>query len=226
MAATCKVNLDPTPFVNAKMKHIRILGLLFAMLLGGVWATLSAAAPKASQLVENAAAKMRSAQSVTVRFNAAAAPSGILSRGTLTISSSKFFIDTPKAKVWYDGKTQWSWSADAGEVNITEPTVEEIAEVNPYAIINSLRSRYKASYIGNPSQRTVLLTPSMPRPTVKRAEITFSADGFPSRMKLNMSTGETLTLTITSVKTGGKLPVSTFSFTPAKAPGAEIVDLR
>lgn len=188
-------------------------------------ASLSAATPKAASLVETAAGKMRSAQSVVANFTSTGGAGGA-ARGTFTLSGSKFFIDTPQAKVWYDGKTQWTWSADASEVNITEPTVEEIAEVNPYAIINSLRSRYKASYIGNPAHRTVLLTPSMPRPAVKRAEITFSSSGMPSRMKLFMASGETVSLTVTSIKFGPQLPESTFRFSPAKAPGAEIVDLR
>lgn len=206
------------------MKSIRYIFSLLLLLLGASAAV--AATPTASELVDAAAAKMRAAKSVTASFIASGTQGGQMSKGTFTISGNRFAIDSPEAKVWYDGQTQWTWSSASGEVNITEPTIEEIAQVNPYAIINSLRSRYKARYLGNPSQRTVVLTPSMPDPTVMRAEITFGADSFPSRMKLRMSSGEDLAIRITSVKTGGELPVTTFRFVPSKAPGAEIIDLR
>lgn len=188
--------------------------------------TASAATTTASQLVDAAAAKLRSARSVTIEFTASGTQPAPTSKGRFTVAADRFRIDSPEARVWYDGKTQWTWTEASGEVNITEPTVEEIAQVNPYAILNSLRSRYKARYLGKPSDRTVVLTPAMPDPPILRAEITFGNNGYPSVMKLNMSSGESVTIKVVSVKTGGDLPVSYFRFTPAQAPGAEIVDLR
>ncbi len=206
------------------MKHLKPLLLL--LLLSVAAASASAAGPSASSLVSSAVAKMKAAKSLTARFTASGEPGQPHQGGTLTIAGSRFTIDSPAIKIWFDGKTQWTWSRDAGEVNITEPSPEELAQVNPYAILSSLSSRYKASYLGNPSQRTVLLTPSMPRPEVSRAEVTFGADGFPSRMKLFFPSGSIMTVTITAVATGGALPESTFRFAPSKAPGAEIIDLR
>lgn len=202
----------------------RILSLAAMLLLMAIPA--SAATISAADLVATAAAKLRSAPSVSVAFTASGPAAGSVSRGTFTIAADRFKIDSPDARIWYDGKTQWAWSAASGEVNITEPTIEEIAEVNPLAILNSLRTRYKASYLGNPSQRTVVLTPAMPDPPVTRAEIAFGADGYPTRMILKMPSGDTVTIRVTSVKTGAALPASTFRFTPGMAPGAEVVDLR
>lgn len=194
-------------------------------LLSLITALAALAAPKASELVSAAAAKMRAAKGITVAFTATG--TGAPTRGTLTIAGNRFAIDAPRAKVWYDGKTQWTWSADAAEVDITEPTIEEVAQVNPYAIISSLASRYKASYLGNPSQRTVVLTPAMPNPQIERAEITFGADGFPSRMNLVMASGEKVKITVTSVAIASSAPpAKTFTHDPAKTPGAEVVDLR
>lgn len=185
-----------------------------------------AATPTASELIEDASVKLRSAKSVTIDFSASGSQQGQISRGRFTLAADRFAIDSPEAKVWYDGKTQWTWSSASREVNITEPTIEEIAQVNPYAILNSMRSRYKARYQGKPSDRTVVLTPSMPDPAILHAEITFASDGYPSRMKLRTSSGENMTINVISVKTGDQLPLSTFRFAPSKAPGAEIVDLR
>lgn len=210
------------------MKNIfKTLALLLAAItLSSTAFTAGAASTSASELVNTAVAKMKAAKSLTAAFTASGRPGDPHQGGTLTIAGNRFTIDSPAVKIWFDGKTQWTWSRDAGEVNITEPTPEELAQVNPYAILTSLKSRYKASFLGNPSQRTVLLTPAMPKPEVSRAEVTFGSDGFPSRMKLFFTSGNTMTVTISSVKTGGNLPDTTFRFVPSKAPGAEIVDLR
>ncbi|MDE7237356.1 MAG: outer membrane lipoprotein carrier protein LolA, partial [Paramuribaculum sp.] len=105
-------------------------------------------------------------------------------------------------------------------------TIEEVAQVNPYAIISSLRSRYKARYLGNAAQRTVVLTPAMPDLPITRAEIKFDANGYPHRMKLNFPSGQDLTITVSSVKLGTTLPAATFRFKSSDIPGAEVVDLR
>ncbi len=206
------------------MNRLRSILTLLTLLL--TLPSVSAAAPTASELIDEAATKLRSAKSVTIGFTATGSQEGQISKGLFTIAGDRFVIDSPEAKVWYDGKTQWAWTADGEEVNITEPTIEEVAQVNPYAILCSLRSRYKARYQGQPSARTVVLTPSMPDPPILHAVITFAANGYPSLMKLRTSSGENITINITSVTPGNDLPVSTFRFTPAKVPGAEIIDLR
>lgn len=205
------------------MKAISTLITFLASIL--IPATAFAAAPTASQLVDAAAAKMRGAKSLTVTYTASS-NGGNRFNGTFTMAGNSFKIDTPQAKVWYDGKTQWTWSEDAGEVDITEPTIEEVAQVNPYAIISSLRSRYKARYLGNASQRTVVLTPAMPDLPITRAEIKFDANGYPHRMKLSFPSGHDMTITVSSVKLGSALPATTFRFKASDIPGAEVVDLR
>ncbi|MDE6545320.1 MAG: hypothetical protein K2L63_04425, partial [Paramuribaculum sp.] len=101
------------------MKAISTLIIILASIL--ISATSFAAAPTASELVDAAAAKMRSAKSLTVAYTASS-NGGNRFNGTFTMAGNSFKIDTPQAKVWYDGKTQWTWSDDAGEVDITEPT--------------------------------------------------------------------------------------------------------
>lgn len=198
---------------------------LTSAIILSILALTAAAAPKASELVSSAAARLRAAKSVTISFTATGTDSS--AGGTMVISGNKFVIESRDAKVWYDGNTQWTWSASADEVDITEPTPEEIAQVNPYAIISSLSSRYKAKYLGPPSKRTVVLTPSMPNPQITRAEIVFGVDGLPSRMTLTMDSGQKITLAVASLKISDRAPDSSiFVFSQAKAPGAEIVDLR
>ena len=44
--------------------------------------------------------------------------------GTLYMSGSQFSMIFDDIKVWYNGRTMWSYSKENREVNITEPTLE------------------------------------------------------------------------------------------------------
>lgn len=61
--------------------------------------------------------------------------------GIFTLKGTKFMLDMPEMKVWFDGKTQWTYNQQNNEVSITEPTEKEIAETNPMAILTSFKSK-------------------------------------------------------------------------------------
>ena len=56
----------------------------------------------------------------------------------------KFQATTPQGIVWFDGKTQWTYVKQNGEVNISNPTAAELQAINPYNFINLYKKGYKA----------------------------------------------------------------------------------
>ena len=131
--------------------------------------------------------------------------------------------------VWYDGKTQWSYSPAINEVNITEPTAEELQQVNPFAIIQAFRRAYKAGYVGkaNGVTRQVQLTALNPRDEIRKAIVTMNTSTlFPASIVLTMTGNKTITIKVSSARVGATLPMSTFRFEKKKAPKAQVVDLR
>ena len=46
--------------------------------------------------------------------------------GTIVLSANRFYLESSELKVWFDGKTQWAYMKENNEVNITEPTTEEL----------------------------------------------------------------------------------------------------
>lgn len=57
---------------------------------------------------------------------------------------------------WFDGRTQWSYLASSDEVNVSEPTPEELQGINPYAWLSLYKKDYKlkVAKIGNASDNT------------------------------------------------------------------------
>lgn len=184
------------------------------------------AAESATAVLDKAAAKIRSAKSLSASYTISA--DGHSQSGTLTIAGDRFTIDSSQISSWYDGRTQWTYSTNAGEVNITEPTPEELQQVNPFAIINSFKTNYRASMLKAPAgEKKIRLTSTNTGSDIHSVELTLSASTlYPTRIVLTMGNRRSVSILINSVKAGAALPVSHFRYDPAKHPGIPVVDLR
>ena len=133
-----------THYYNTAYRRV----LAAILLLAGLCLPL-AAAESATAILDKAAAQARSAKSLKATYTITA--DGHSQSGTLTIAGDRFIISSPQVSSWYDGKTQWTYSTQTGEVNITEPTPEELQQVNPFAIISSFRKLYIATLLIAPA---------------------------------------------------------------------------
>lgn len=201
----------------------RILTFIIAVFSA---AFVAGAADTADGLLSKAAERLRSAKSVTAQFTLSSG--GSKSSGKIILAGDRFHVSTQELSTWYDGKTQWTYSPQAGEVNITEPTPEELQQVNPFAIINAFRRGYKATLAGKTANtRTVLLRSSAKNADITTVTLTLNASThYPTRIVLNMADGTRLSIDVTKVTAGGTLPASTFTFDKRRYPSATVVDLR
>ncbi len=201
--------------------------ILFTLCLFLGMAASMTAAESATALLDRAANHYRAAKSITAGYTMSA--DGSATAGSITVSGTRFYITSPDMTVWYDGKTQWSYSPAINEVNITEPTAEELQQVNPFAIIQAFRRAYKASYMGkaNGVTKQVQLTALNPRDEIRKAIVTMNTSTlFPASIVLTMAGNKTITIKVSSARVGATLPMSTFRFEKKKAPKAQVVDLR
>lgn len=184
------------------------------------------AAESATAILDKAAAKVRSAKSLSASYTITA--DGHSQSGTLTIAGDRFTIASPQISSWYDGRTQWTYSTHVGEVNITEPTPEELQQVNPFAIINSFKTDYRASMLKAPAgEKKIRLTSTRSGSDIHSVELTLSAATlYPTRIVLTMGNRRSVSIAISSVKAGAALPISFFRYDAAKHPGISVVDLR
>lgn len=202
------------------MKKILTLLPMLLIALAGMAAT------SASALLQRSAAKIKGAESLHVSYTATA--DGNTTAGTLVLQGDMFTLSSPGMMSWYDGQSQWTYSTQIGEVNIITPTPEEVSQINPFAILKSFSTGYTPSLLKSASgSSTVKLVAKNKKSDITQAEITIDDRiSYPTRVVLTMANKQKVTINIKDVKTGKKLPVANFRYSPARFPGVNVVDLR
>lgn len=183
-----------------------------------------AANSSATQIVEKTLTTIRNAPSITSSMTVTS--SGKTMKGNMTLSGDRFAFSSSEMCTWFDGKTLWSYSGNTNEVTLTEPTEEELQEVNPFAYIKAARIGFNHKLISsNATSNVVELTPKA-KSDVKKIVVTINkSSNLPTKIAVTSTSGE-LTITLTATKIGKSLTDDTFRFKKANFPNAVIVDLR
>lgn len=207
------------------MLSYRKISLLTLMMLT-LCCVKIAAAENASQLLDKAAEKVRSHKSISVNYTISADNQS--QNGTLILSGDRFVLTLPGISSWYDGRTQWTFARQTGEVNMSEPTPEELQQVNPFAIINSFKNSFTPTLLkSDPGEKVISLTSKAKHPDIIKAVLTLNASSLlPNKILLTLSNHKTVLIKINSLTPGGTLPAETFRFDSKKFPGLKVVDLR
>ncbi len=185
------------------------------------------AASSGGALLQRCAAKIKSAPSLSVTYTVSA--DGNTAEGLLVLQGEMFTISTPGMVSWYDGKSQWTYSDQIGEVNVISPTAEEVQQINPFAIVKSFSSSYSSEQVKSSSAgvTTLRLTAKNRKSDISSADVTINDKTlYPTRIVLTMSNRQKVTINIKNVKAGGKLPVSNFRFDAKRYPNVQVIDLR
>jgi outer membrane lipoprotein-sorting protein len=204
------------------MKRLITLAAIFLMTVSAV----VAAETSAAEVLRQATTALKQSQSIEAAFTITQGKT--TSSGRIIMSGNNFNLSTPDMVVWFNGKTQWAYSPTAGEVNISEPTVDELEQINPFVIITAMQKsftsrRVKASVANTNS---IELTPKT-KSDYKRIVATFSCSThLPVSFVITTTDNAVTTVKVTSIKQGARYPASQFSFNAKLYPGVDIVDLR
>lgn len=198
--------------------------ITIAMIVSAVVAAFAADNPTA--VLSEASARLKSAKSIVASCVISSASGA--SNASLTMSGKKFAVKSPEIEIWYDGTTQWTYSARTDEVSVTEPAAAEISQVNPLAVLDYFTSSYTPTMLP-PSKgvKRIKLTAKDKKSGIASAVITLqSASLSPECVELTLSTGERVSITVKSLKKGGEVNPATFTYRKSLHPSAEIIDLR
>ena len=202
------------------MKRNSLLILLLCLLAPAV----AFGAESAEQIMAKCAAKVCKAPSVEFKctLDFGQKPVACL----LTVSKEKYTLSMDDMKVWFDGITQWTYATSTKQLSITEPTVDEQMESNPFAILNHYTRAYSLKRLPTRALE-IEMTAKSKFSNVRVAILTIDPKTYmPQKLKVTLSNGRTFTATVGTATSGAKLPASKFVYDKKKFPAKEIVDLR
>lgn len=113
-------------------------------------------------------------------------------------------------------------------MTVTEPTADEVGEINPFAVINNFRNAYQAKSLDAPGGfLKVELTAKDPKAEITTAVVTFNEKSLlPSQISLTTRDKKHISIILSSVTTGKKYNIKAFQFHAPNYPGVQVVDLR
>lgn len=193
----------------------KILQTLALLLLA-----VAASAQTARQVLDKTAAALSNKGGITASFSIKGGVSG-----TISVKGRKFQASTPQGIVWFDGKTQWTYVEQNGEVNVSNPTATELQAINPYNFIHLYRNGYKAELKDVGSLYQIHLVATGKGQSIGEMFIRVDKNTYAPTI-LSMREGKNwTTITVGSFKKAN-LADSYFTFPSKDYPQAEIIDLR
>lgn len=148
--------------------------------------------------------------------------------GTIVMNGKKFKIQSKDYICWYDGVTQWIYTTVTDEVNILEPSKEELESNNPYLAIMRYNTKYRPSLVSQTdSFYEVQLTSRNPYVDMSNICITIDKKSYKIiKAVITMIDDSTQTVNFGNYKEEN-LPTSIFVFDNKLVPeGTPIIDLR
>lgn len=152
--------------------------------------------------------------------------------GTAIVKGNKFKLDLSHATTWFDGKTQWVLLKDANEVNISNPSADELTIISPLALLNM----YKTGYVlKDPRSRTIKgvdvfeieMTPTNKSHDLKTISIAINKKtNAIVEIEFITNNGISNRIAVSEFIMNDKYSNDLFSFNKLNHPGVEVIDLR
>ena len=196
--------------------------LFFALLSVLLPYCLSAQDAKANAVLEEVVSVLTKGGGVQMDFEGAES-------GTLLMKGAKFYLHSGQIQSWYDGKTQWSYVADTEEVNISEPTPEELQGINPYFILVNYQENFNSSYNGmkpHEGKQVHEITLTSKADNDERFVLGISKTSYPIYIKVEKGGKTVSEIQVKKVQKQQQMNDQVFRFNKSLYPNAEIIDLR
>ena len=198
------------------MKRIGIIMVAALMSMGSF-------AQSAKAVLDKAAATITAQSGVKANFKMTTANGS--TSGTIAIKGKKFYATTPQAKVWFDGKTQWTYLKNNDEVNVSNPTEAQLQAINPYNFINIYKRGYTYTMNTAGSDYVIHLMASNADRKIKELFISVNKKSYQPKQVKMLQGKKWTTFDINSIKKEN-IPDSQFRFNAKDFPKAEVIDLR
>lgn len=149
--------------------------------------------------------------------------------GSIIMKNEKFYLHSGNIQSWYDGSTQWSYVADTEEVNISNPTPEELQGINPYFILINYQENFNYQYNGyktiNGKQvHEIILLPKSNG--TDKITLWISKLHYPIYIKVEQNKKTVSEINVKSYQKQQHISDQVFRFNKSLYPNVEVIDLR
>lgn len=203
--------------------------ILLSFLLIGLLCMTPVFAQKPDNIVANVISTFNKSKSIKANIHISSNGQTHAS-GLIIMQRRQYYISTGSTKIWYNGKVQWTYSRHTGEVNIINPSVEDLQTTNPYSVITSFKNSYNGTSLKSNDANSYLLkfTPKRKNQDINEIFLTVNKRNYQlDKIVIVMRDKTSYTTTISNYKTGVNYPASTFVFNKKDVPAnTPVVDLR
>jgi outer membrane lipoprotein-sorting protein len=192
--------------------------------------------PKALDVLNRASAAYNKAGGVKAGFSLKVLGSGGVTdntiSGTIRLKGSKFKLEVKEMITWFDGKNQWVYLTDNKEVNLSNPTEEELLMTNPVNVFQLYKHGYNCKYAGEKDEGgknviKVLLTPSDKFSNLSSIMASFDKLSLrPVTIVITNKDKSGSIINIPGYLTGQAFNDTLFSFPQKDYPNLDVIDLR
>lgn len=192
--------------------------------------------PKALDVLNRASAAYNKAGGVKAVFSLRVLGTGGVEdntiEGTIRLKGSKFKLEVKEMISWFDGKNQWVYLVETKEVNLSNPTEEDLLMINPINVFQLYRHGYNCKYLGEKNEEgkavlKVLLTPSDKYSSLLGIEASFNKVSLrPVKIVITNKDKSGSVITIPNYLTGQIYADVFFSFPQKEYPNLDVIDLR
>lgn len=196
------------------------------MLLSGVLPAM-AQENEANALLDRMAEKFHRSKGVWIQYSVRSDEGS--SEGVIQVKDEKFLLKSPGVTTWFDGHTQWTYLEVNDEVNISEPTSEELQTLSPFAWIGLYKQGYTSQIESSGGRASIIVMEAIePNTDLQRVQLYVErVKLFPIEIRMwRKNSTEDILIKIKACDMDKNYPDSMFVFNKKDYPTAEVIDLR
>jgi len=210
--------------------------LTIAVLLITLLAHSQQPSAEARTLLDKTYASFEASKGIRLTFRAATLGNDgseqMAMSGTAFIKANKFRLETDQMDVWFDGTTQWVLMKEVDEVNISNPTGEEITAVSPLALLGIYRNGYTLTApvgknLNGKKVQMIRMVPAIENKEYKEVEAAINQSSHTLvQVTLTLRNGTKQQIDISDYNANHNFTDVEFRIDKSRYPNVEIIDLR
>jgi outer membrane lipoprotein-sorting protein len=214
------------------MRNIKFCLLSFLIVSGT--AAFSQSKKTAEEILKEVSQKTKAYSTIRINFtyNMDNASAGIheSETGTLLVKGEQYRLDIAGQKVISDGKTAWTYIAEANEVQINAVEDDE-SVITPTRLLTAYSEDYKSKLTGEAPRagRTEYIIELRPNQDKNFTMVQLNIDKELvriNRIAIQDKSGNTFSYIVNKFETGVAVKDSDFTFNAKDYPGVEVIDMR